>query len=166
MRSSAVRQGLPMRRGTTITICMDGRRRRSTPVKLLADTGALLALFNPRDEFHPQARKFVRVAEKTRFVVTELIVSETVTRLRARADAARAADVGAALLNSRRYEMLFVDTPLIEAGLADLRRFSDKRLSLVDAVSFAVIRALALDGAFTFDRDFRDCGFSVYPESS
>ena len=52
---------------------------------LMLVTGALLALFNPRDEFHPQARKFVRVAEKTRFVVTELIVSETVTRLRARA---------------------------------------------------------------------------------
>jgi hypothetical protein len=30
-------------------------------------------------------------------------------------------------------------------------------------VSFAVIRSLALDGSFTFDRDFRDCGFVVYP---
>ncbi len=83
--------------------------------------------------------------------MTELILSETVTRLRARTDAAHAADVGAALLTSRRYEVLFVDAPLVEAGLADLRRFSDKRLSLVDAVSFAVIRALALDGSFTFD---------------
>jgi predicted nucleic acid-binding protein len=134
-------------------------------VKLLADTGALLALFNPRDEFHQQAKKFVRQAAQTRFVVTELIVSETVTRLRARTNAARAADVGTALLTSRRYEVLFIDPALFEAGLADLRRFSDKRLSLVDAVSFAVIRALALDGSFTFDRDFRDCGFRVYPGS-
>jgi predicted nucleic acid-binding protein len=132
-------------------------------VKLLADTGALIALFNPRDEFHQPAKRFVREAARTRFVVTELIVSETVTRLRARTNAARAADVGAALLNSQRYEVLFVDPPLLEAGLADLRRFSDKRLSLVDAVSFAVIRALALDGSFTFDRDFRDCGFRIYP---
>jgi predicted nucleic acid-binding protein len=132
-------------------------------VKLLADTGALLALFNPRDNLHRQAREFVREAAGTRFVVTELIVSETVTRLRARTDAARAAEVGAALLGSRRYEVLFVDTPLLEAGLDDLRRFADKRLSFVDAVSFAVIRSLALDGSFTFDRDFRDCGFDVYP---
>lgn len=133
-------------------------------MKLLADTGALLALFNPRDEYHKQASRFVREAASARFVVTELIVSETVTRLRARTNAARAADVGVALLNSRRYEVLFADTPLLEAGLADLRRFADKRLSLVDAVSFAVIRSLALDGSFTFDRDFRDCGFPVYPE--
>jgi uncharacterized protein len=132
-------------------------------VKLLADTGALLALFNPKDALHQRARRFAREAAGTRFVVTELILSETVTRLRARTDAAHAADIGAALLNSRRYEVLFVDTQLVEAGLVDLRRFADKRLSLVDAVSFAVIRALALDGSFTFDRDFRDCGFAVYP---
>ena len=132
-------------------------------MKLLADTGALLALFNPRDNLHQRARKFARDAAGTRFVVTELILSETVTRLRARTDAAHAADVGAALLSSRRYEVLFVDPPLVEAGLADLLRFADKRLSLVDAVSFAVIRALALDGSFTFDRDFSDCGFAVYP---
>jgi predicted nucleic acid-binding protein len=134
-------------------------------VKLLADTGALLALFNPRDEFHERAKRFVKQAATTRFVVTELIVGETVTRLRARADAARAADVGAALLGSRRYEVLFVDAPLIDAGLANLRRFADKRLSLADAVSFAVITALGLDGSFTFDRDFLDCGFVVYPGS-
>jgi predicted nucleic acid-binding protein len=133
-------------------------------VKLLADTGALLALFNPRDEHHKEAVAFVREAARARFVVTELIVSETVTRLRARSGAARAADVGAALLNSRRYEVLFVDAVLLESGLSNLRRFSDKRLSLVDAVSFAVIRSLALDGAFTFDRDFRDCGFDAFPE--
>jgi predicted nucleic acid-binding protein len=70
-------------------------------VKLLADTGALLALFNPRDTLHERARRFAREAAGTRFVVTELILSETVTRLRARTDADRAADVGAALLNSR-----------------------------------------------------------------
>jgi predicted nucleic acid-binding protein len=132
-------------------------------VKLLADTGALLALFNPRDALHQRARKFAREAAGTRFVLTELILNETVTRLRARTDAAHAADIGAALLSSRRYEVLFVDPPLVEAGIADLRRFADKRLSLVDAVSFAVIRTLALDGSFTFDRDFRDCGFDVYP---
>lgn len=132
-------------------------------MKLLADTGALLALFNRRDEYHRQANAFVRAEARTQFVVTELILSETVTRLRVRSDAARAADIGTALLNSRRYDVVFVDGALFESGLSNLRKFSDKRLSLVDAVSFAVIRTLALDGAFTFDRDFRDCGFKTFP---
>jgi predicted nucleic acid-binding protein len=133
-------------------------------VKLLADTGALLALFNPRDTQHQRACRFIQDAAGSRFVVTELILAETVTRLRARTDAGRAADVGAALLASSRYEVLFVDPALVEAGLGNLRRFADKRLSLVDAVSIAVIRSLGLDGSFTFDRDFRDCGFAVYPD--
>ena len=132
-------------------------------MKLLADTGALLALFNPQDQLHRQARQFIRQAQGVRFVLTELIVSETVTRLRSRLDAARAADVGTALLRSRRYEVIFVDARLVEAGLGEIRRFADKRLSLADAVSFAVIRDLALDGAFTFDRDFGACGFVMHP---
>ena len=41
-------------------------------MKLLADTGAMLALFNPRDTLHQRARKFARDAAGTRFVVTEL----------------------------------------------------------------------------------------------
>ena len=132
-------------------------------MKLLADTGALLALFNPRDQLHRRAKQFAARERATRFVLTDLIVSETVTRLRSRLDAAHAADVGAALLHSRRYEVIFVDTRLLEAGLAEMRRFADKRLSLADAVSFSVIRDLALDGAFAFDRDFRDCGFAMHP---
>ena len=132
-------------------------------MKLLADTGALLALFNPRDRLHRKARSFAERAQGVRFVLTELIVNETVTRLRSRLDAGRAADVGTALLHSRRYEVIFVDGRLVEAGLGELRRFADKRLSLTDAVSFAVIRALELDGAFAFDRDFRDCGFAMHP---
>lgn len=132
-------------------------------MKLLADTGALLALFNRRDRLHRRARQFAEHARDSRYVLTELIVSETVTRLRDRLDAARAADIGSALLQSRRYELIFVDARLFEAGLVELRRFADKRLSLTDAVSFAVIRDLGLDGAFAFDRDFRDCGFQTYP---
>ena len=31
-------------------------------MKLLADTGALLALFNPRDNLHQRARKFAQAA--------------------------------------------------------------------------------------------------------
>ena len=87
-------------------------------MKLLADTGALLALFNPRDRLHRQARQFVARAQHARFVLTELVVSETVTRLRSRLDAGRAADVGTALLQSRRYEVIFVDARLMEAGWA------------------------------------------------
>ena len=48
----------------------------------------------PRDRLHRQTRQLVASAQHARFVLTELVVSETVTRLRSRLDAGRAADVG------------------------------------------------------------------------
>ena len=59
-------------------------------MKLLADTSALLALVLADDSHHEAATRFARKSPQVRFVMTELILSEVVTRLRARAGAARA----------------------------------------------------------------------------
>jgi predicted nucleic acid-binding protein len=44
-----------------------------------------------------------------------------------------------------------------------MRRFDDKRLSFTDCTSFEVMTRLKLEAAFSFDHDFRDCGFSMVP---
>jgi predicted nucleic acid-binding protein len=132
-------------------------------VKLLADTSALLALVLRNDEHHEAATRYARKNPSDRFVLTELILSEVVPRVRARADAARAVAVADDLLRSRRFELLFADTELIRGALAQMERFADKRLSLADCASFQAIESLSLDGAFTFDRDFRDCGYRTVP---
>jgi hypothetical protein len=90
-------------------------------------------------------------------------LAETVTRLRARADARLAATAGRSLLGSRRYEVVFVDAPLVTSALARLEQFGDKPLSLTDCVSFEVMDRLGLTTAFAFDRDFRDCGYDMVP---
>jgi predicted nucleic acid-binding protein len=130
---------------------------------MFADSSALIALALPSDDNHSAARRFAEEAPSARFVITELALNETVTYLRARSDAARAAAAARRLVASTRYQLVFTDLALIEAGLENLERFADKRLSLADAVAFALIDQLALDGAFTFDRDFRDCGYATVP---
>jgi len=132
-------------------------------VKLLADTSALLALVLTNDEHHEAATLFARKNLRARFVVTELILSEVVTRLRARADAARAVAFAGDILRSRRYDLVFSDTKLLLGAMDQMTRFADKRLSFTDCASFQTIEQLGLDGAFTFDRDFRDCGYEVRP---
>ena len=132
-------------------------------MKLLADTSALIALVLSKDEHHKVATRYVRSNSSDRFVLTDLILSEVVTRVRARADAARAVAAADDLLRSRRFELLFADTVLIRGALAQMDRFADKQLSLADCASFQVIESLGLEGAFTFDRDFRDCGYRAYP---
>jgi uncharacterized protein len=132
-------------------------------VKMLVDTGALLALALTRDQYHAHAAAYARQQRQARYVLTDLILAETVTRLRARGGAAFAAAAGRSLLDSRRYEVLFVDPPLLTRALARLERFDDKPLSLTDCVSFEVMDRLGLTTAFAFDRDFRDCGYQTVP---
>jgi predicted nucleic acid-binding protein len=132
-------------------------------VKLLADTSALLALAWRDDRNHDAAARFVRDNPQTRFLLTDLVLSELATRLRARSSADRAADAVASLLESRRYELVLVDAEVLRGALAQMRRFADKGLSFADCASFEIIERLRLGGAFTFDRDFRDCGFRMLP---
>ena len=96
-------------------------------------------------------------------MLTSLILSELVTRLRARAGAAKAAAAGRSLLESRRYSVVFADAPLIRRALARMEQFHDKPLSLTDCASFELIDRLGLDGAFAFDHVFRDCGYRMLP---
>jgi predicted nucleic acid-binding protein len=44
-----------------------------------------------------------------------------------------------------------------------MEQFADKTLSLPDCVSFELIDRLGLDGAFAFDRNFRDFGYVSMP---
>ena len=132
-------------------------------MKLLADTGALIALLRPGDRHHAAATRFARSRPHPEFLLTNLILNELVTRLRALDDASRAADAGRRFLASTRYEVLFVDEPLMNAALARLEQFHDKRLSLTDCVSFELMDRFRLQAAFTFDADFRDCGYRMVP---
>lgn len=132
-------------------------------MKLLADTSALLALVLRDDRNHEAAVAFVREHPGARFVLTELILAEVATRVRARAGAARAVEVARSLLDSRRYEVLLADTALVSEAIARMGRFADQRLSLADCASFALMDRLAIESAFAFDHDFRNCGYRMLP---
>ena len=132
-------------------------------MKLLVDTGALLALAIRKDRHHPAAVRFLKSVPHVRFVLTDLVLAELATRLRARAGAERAVAIVRDLLNSRRYEVVFVDRALFEAAIGKMATYQDKALSLPDCASFALMDQLGLETAFAFDADFRDCGFQIVP---
>ena len=132
--------------------------------KLLADSSALLALVDRDDRHHVAARAFVSSQPRHRFVLTELIVAEVATRLRARSNAESAVGFARSLVEAGgRYDVILLDADLLRVALDRMLQLRDKRLSLTDCASFELMDRLRLQAAFSFDRDFRDCGYAMVP---
>ena len=127
---------------------------------IFVDTGAFLALYEPRDQFHGIALQIWPTLTGP-LLTSNHVVSETVTRLSRQAGcreaAARAADLYAStsidIVQSMREDEL--------EAIGWMRKFADQRVSFTDCVSFAMMRRNRVRTAFTFDRHFRDAGFQV-----
>jgi predicted nucleic acid-binding protein len=92
------------------------------------------------------------------------VADEVITLLRMRVGHAVAVQVGEALLGSRWCRMMDVDGTLRDSAWNLFVRYADKVFSFTDCTSFALMRALELAEAFTFDRsDFAGAGFVAIP---
>ncbi len=132
--------------------------------RAVVDTSALLALANPRDQYHNAAREAARrfVGSGGRWLGTPLVLGELHTHLLHRRGPAPARGVIAALLSDPAYAWIDVGPELVHEAVAHwLERYADQRFSLTDAVSFEVMRRERLKTAFAYDRDFETAGFEL-----
>ncbi|MFQ5703773.1 MAG: type II toxin-antitoxin system VapC family toxin [Gemmatimonadales bacterium] len=141
----------------------------SAAATVLIDTSALLALANPRDQYHEvavaSARRFVDSGG--RFVASVMVLSEVHVHVLYRAGAERARDLISALLADPLYEWYDVPVDLVESAVsAWLERFAGQKFSLTDAVSFELMRREKISQAFAFDEHFRIAGWELYRSAS
>lgn len=138
--------------------------RKKLASNILIDTSALLALANPRDQYHARAVAIARraVASGSRFVGTVLILAEFQAHFLYLLGPARARAIVTDLMNDPIYEWRDVSAELVSAAIsAWLERFRNQRFSLTDAVSFEVMSQSGLEQAFAFDRRFLTAGFET-----
>jgi predicted nucleic acid-binding protein len=130
---------------------------------ILVDTSALIAMTDPREAWHEAAAATWRRLRdgREKFLITDLILAETIVWLRRRAGHALALRAGEMLQSSAVTELAFVDHALLQQAWALFRRYRDQELSLTDCVSFALMRARKVQRAFAFDDDFAAMGFEV-----
>jgi uncharacterized protein len=128
------------------------------------DTSALLAVANPRDQYHSAAVAAARthLSEGGRFIGSVLVLGELHGHLLQRRGATQARAVLDALLHDSAYAWEAVSARVVSEAVANwLERFGDQEFSLTDAVSFQLMRSHRVTVAFAYDEDFRTAGFGL-----
>ncbi len=130
---------------------------------VFVDTSALLAVLNSADRCHPEARReWERLLnEGVAVLCTDYVLVEVLALLQSR--------LGMPAVQVFREEILpvltikWIDARLFDLGLAALLLAHERGLSLVDCVSFEMMRTMGLRAAFVFDKHFREAGFDCLP---
>ena len=133
------------------------------------DSSFFVARFNVRDRNHRAAIAYIEEQKEAgsdalRLVFSDYVFDETVTALVVRSrrqDLASAA--GRAMLESKNLRLVRVEVPAFEAAWKLFVRRSDKRWSFTDCTSFVLMENLGIRKAVTFDANFRQAGFAMFP---
>jgi predicted nucleic acid-binding protein len=127
-----------------------------TPV--FADTGFYVAIHNRRDQLHARA---VAVASTLRapVVTTEFVLIEVANFFKRPEHRASFAEVDRALRSDDSTTIVPATSQLYADGLALFASRADQHWSLVDCMSFDVMKEFGLTEALTADEHFEQAGF-------
>jgi predicted nucleic acid-binding protein len=125
---------------------------------VFADTFALIAWLNPRDDAHEVVTGYLE-SFAGRLVTIEWVFMELADAL----SAPQARSTAVAFLRAVRADPLFevvrYDPTVYRAGFELFAARSDKAWSLTDCISFGVMTERGLSDALTADHHFEQAGF-------
>ena len=121
------------------------------------DTSAWFALFVPSDPDHGRVRTAL-FGTRLKLVTTDYILDETLTLLRARRQAHRAAETWALLHDPRLVTLIHLTSDDLNAAWDTYQRFADKDWSFTDCASKHIIDTYQLPIACSLDGHFRQFG--------
>jgi len=130
---------------------------------IFVDTSAFLAVLDADDENHLKAKKRWEelISEESILVCSNYILVETLALIQHRLgmEAVRAFQEDVVPLLTLEW----VNEPVHQVGIMGMLSSGRKRLSLVDCVSFDIMRRLGIRTVFAFDRHFKEQGFECIP---
>jgi len=133
---------------------------------IFVDTGAWIAVTDTFDQYHRQAVKIYSLLkkERKRFVTTDYVIDETVTRLRydaGHSSALRYLDLLALAQETGTLRIVYNTEAIFQKAITVFRRYDTVDISLTDCVSFVVCQQLEILYAFSFDKHFPIMGISL-----
>ena len=132
-------------------------------MSVFVDTSALFAILDADDQNHEQAKQawVSLITQGTDLVCTSYILVEAFALVQRRLGMEAVRVLQEDMAPMLRVE--WVDEITHAAGVAVLLTADRRQLSLVDCVSFNVMRRQSLKLAFTFDGHFAEQGFEQVP---
>lgn len=128
--------------------------------RIFIDTLFVIALINRRDQYHKQASELADKFEGNLFLITDAVLLEIGNAL-ARNYRNEAVVVIEQFLASEEVEVVRLTPELFDQAFALYKASQDKEWSLVDCISFVVMREAGVSRALTFDRHFAQAGLEV-----
>jgi predicted nucleic acid-binding protein len=132
-------------------------------MRIFIDTSAFYALLDRDDANHRAAKGAwakILSAENT-LVTSNYVLVETFALLQNRLGLAAVQAFQEDLVPILNIE--FVNLEAHRSGTAALLAASKRTLSLVDCISFEIMRSLGIKAAFAFDTHFKEAGFQTMP---
>jgi predicted nucleic acid-binding protein len=128
------------------------------------DTSAFVALMDADETMHPAARKAFEqlLSDDTVLITSNYVLLETCALIQRR--------IGMKALKSFHDDLLplitikWIDETTHHSGMNTVLSAGRKKLSLVDCVSFDMMRMLGIKTAYAFDRHFKEQGFILIPD--
>jgi predicted nucleic acid-binding protein len=134
-------------------------------VTVFVDTSAFIAVLDADDKHHQKAKaKWEElISQEVILVCSNYILVETVALIQHR--------LGIEAVRTFQQDIVpiltveWVDEAEHQGGIAGVLAAGRKKLSLVDCVSFNLMRRLGINSAFAFDRHFGEQGFRCIPQN-
>ena len=128
---------------------------------IFLDTSAIYAWADSRDLNHSAAAERLQaiVSGEERLLTHNYVVLEAFTLLQTRLGLVSAAKFAA---DCAAFEIEWIDKSVHDAAIHELQKSGQRRVSLVDRISFLVMKRRNLTTAFAFDPHFKAEGFRLF----
>jgi predicted nucleic acid-binding protein len=128
--------------------------------RIFIDTLFVVALINPRDQYHAKATELAAKYESHPFLVSDAVLLEIGNGL-ARNYKQEAIEVIEGFFNSEEVEIVRLTPDLFERAFELYKKYEDKDWGLIDCISFIVMMDAGVTQALTFDQHFGQAGFEA-----
>lgn len=135
-------------------------------IMIFLDTGAFLARFIQKDQYHLQAVKSWKKIQKDseKCATSNFVLDETLTLLGRRAGYQFAYERARNIYASKALLILRPDQNDEIAALDYFSKYGDHAISFTDCISFTLMDRMRIKRVFTFDKHFSWAGYSTICE--